>query len=209
MLIRLCYPKLNDESKWRFQYFEDSVLPRIERQQRGDFDLWIWTNPLHAKKIEAMSPRIKTFSLDYDPLASRVPWSIAKAQLPQYAVQLRLDSDDLIDEHYVEAAMVSLVWMRKFRALAYFVPWKFDLATGKAYAFHRQYSIRKPSPFLALKQPLHRPGYDWVYGRGHTSAHRLANEVREIPAGHCWMTVHRYNDSTVLHRRDVEIDHRP
>lgn len=208
MLIRLAYAPSYDEAAraWRFAYFREHVLPRILHQRGADFDLWIWVNPAHRAEVEAMDPRIRTFTVRRAlPLESRIPWADVR-ELPRYAVQIRLDSDDLIGPRFVSTALQTLRTMPAPRALVFFDPWKLDIATGRIYLHHREYRRHRASAFLALRQPGDAEPYLWVYGIGHTRMHRQADAVRGIGLGHAWMSVHGLNDTTALHRKDTLID---
>jgi hypothetical protein len=210
LLIRLCYPtELDDATRWRFYYFQHEVLPRILHQEDAEFDLWLWVNPLHRKLFQAMDERVKTFTVAtvMHPLETIIPWSAVR-DLPRYPIQLRLDSDDLIGPRYVATALRKLRQMEERRALVFFQPWKYDVATRRVFIFYRTYAKKRPSAFLALRQPVTKKDYSWVYGRGHTKMHRLAEAAKGIPLGHCWMSCHSYNDSTGLDRRDTPTEER-
>jgi hypothetical protein len=201
LIIRLCYARGGNEvaRRWRFDWFREQVLPRILRQDAA-LDLWLWINPADRTEIEAMSPRIRTFTVasGASPLDSQHPWSKVRG-LPRYGVQFRIDSDDLIGPQFVSTALRTLDDVAGRRALVYFQPYKLDVARGDVYAA-KPYRDDRPSPFLALRQPVDVPGADyiWVYSRGHTKLWRLVDAVRAIPEGHCWQTVHQFNASTAI-----------
>lgn len=207
LIIRMCYRDLvSDAARWRFDFFEHEVLPRILDQTTNRFDIWVWTNPAHAEEVESMSQHITTFTVktELSPLMSRIPWQ-SVVGVPRYPVQLRLDSDDLIGPRYVEIALASLRSLHKARSVVYFQPMKYELSTKSVYAMRKPYTGKRMSAFLALQQPTTPKHYNWVYGIGHTKMARFAEAVLSIPAGHCWMTVHDFNDTTALHRRDPRV----
>jgi hypothetical protein len=202
MLIRFCYAPDDPARAWRFDWFRSQVLPRILAQRRAKFDLWLWLNPADRAEIEAMDPRIQTFTVATtgNPAQVRLPWSQVRG-LPRYPVQVRIDSDDLIGPDFVATARRQLRQLRPARALVFFQPWKLDVATGRVYE-SRVYSRRKVSMFLAMRQPVERSDYRWVYGRGHMKMHALVDAVGEIPLGHCWLACHQFNDSTAIRSGD-------
>lgn len=218
VLIRLCYypesKKHTDESiAWRFDWFQRQVLPRLFAQE-GDipFDVWVWAHPRHAAEIEAMDPRIRTFTVNSTPahLEGTHPWTQVKG-LPRYPIQLRLDSDDLVAARYVARALEALNSVpRRHRALAHFQPYKVDIETGLTYwcapGYGKgAYGPKKISAFCALRQPTAHPRYSWVYGVGHTELWRFADRVVAIEEGHCWAACHSHNDSTEVYPYDTAI----
>lgn len=217
MLIRFAYAEGYPEAAraWRFAWFREQTLPRILAQRDADFDLWLWINEKHRAEVEAMSPRIRTFTADHIlPLDARIPWSAAH-DLPRYPIQLRLDSDDLIGPDYVSTARTALAGLRAPRALVWFQPYKVDVVTQKLYwcapmrrTTRYAYGNDRPSAFLALRQPVDHPDYSWVYGRGHMKAHLLADEVAPAGVGHCVAACHAHNDSTAIVRGDTLIPDR-
>lgn len=210
MFIRMCYPSLvSEEARWRFDYFEHEVLPRILDQTNRRFDLWIWTNPKHSDEVRGMSDKIQTFTVKtgLSPLASRIPWE-SVVGVPRYRVQLRLDSDDLIARDYVAVALSATISLHERRSIVFFQPWKYELSSGNVYAFRRPYTPERISPFVALQQPLKARSYRWVYGRGHLRLGKYATKTKRI-VGHCWMTVHQYNDSTTIRPKDPLLSNSP
>lgn len=211
VIVRLYYwpPYPEAARRWRFAWFRDHVLPLL-LAQTVDFDLWIWVNPAHRAEVEAMSPRIRTFTVDTThELEQRIPWRKVR-ELPQYPIQFRVDSDDLVSPDYIATGIAALNTVRRpLRALAWFQPYKVDLASGDVYWCAPRngtpYGPRYPSAFAALRQPVVDYRYDWVYGYGHTQLWRAAERVVGIPVGKCWAACHTFNDSTGLWPGDVAL----
>jgi hypothetical protein len=225
-IIRLCYPPgIGDQAEiaWRFGWFRSDVLPRIFQQQDAECDVWVWVHPRHKAEIEAMDPRIRTFTvrdskrLIRHPIRNAHPWGSVHG-LPRYPVQLLFGSDDLIGPQFLSTALATLAAMRAPRALVHFQPYKFDVATRQVYdcgisvPHTGEYHYRNdmPSMFQAFRQPVTDSRYTWVWARGHTRMHTVADEVALVPAGHCLLSVHRYNDSTKITGADAPLpDRRP
>lgn len=208
VILRMCYgPDYPEAARiWRFAFFSNQVLPRILHQKAADFDIWIWVHPRHQRLVEAMSPRIRTFTVDTreSPLYAAHPWKFVRG-LPKYEVQIRIDTDDFMGPRYVKTMLRELGTFKGASRLVYFEPYKFDYRTGRIYAVPvGLYHQHRPSAFLALSQHPDDSQYDWVYGRGHTRMWKVADRVKALGPGFCWALCHDNNDTTYVKQgRDI------
>jgi len=205
MIIRFHYLANDQRFNWRFSYFVRAVLPRILRQRYSAFDICVRCNPIHAQRFRALSPRIITFQVDnehasYKKLGRKtyfydfVPWSSVRG-LPQYDVQIGLDSDDLISDHYVAKTMDVVHKYPTSPTHVTFQPEIFRLKTKTFERFPVMFHSQKGSAFMALSQP-DKVNYRFIYEQSHLTLGRLARRSIVLPKGDCWHTVHDFNEST-------------
>lgn len=221
-IIRLCYDERvsPEEWRWRSGWFRDEVLPRLLDQRGAECDVWVWVHPRHRAEIEAMNQRVRTFTVDQPrplirPRISRnpgYPWRLVHG-LPRYRVQLLLGSDDLVSPDFVRVSLEELRLCKRPRAIVHHQPYKYEVATGRIFdcgisvprtgEYH--YRNNMTSMFVAMRQPVGDARYTWVWAAGHTRLWTLVNEVRLVPAGHCLLSVHGYNDSTTITTADTPL----
>lgn len=211
IIIRLCYylPGVDETARaWRFAFFRDHVLPRLFAQD-SPVDVWVWVHERHAAEVEAMDPRVRTFTVDLDHPGSVLfdgttlrgfPWRAVRG-LPRYEHQVLMGSDDLIGPSFVSVARATLAHYP--RALATVQPLMLDWPTGRLFEMP---AWRRPSPFVVLRQPIADPRYTWVWSEDHRKLGRLVPKVVYLPAGQAVMTVHGRNDGTTLRSAKHQLD---
>lgn len=211
IITRFHYPEGDNNYKWRFDYYKNEVLPRLLAQTDNDFDIWIWCEPWQKTRLEQLHYKIHTFSATYAKRDSHLfidytPYSSTEG-LPMYAIQIGLDSDDLVRPNFIKR--VHELCQGEFTRHISFQPKKYDIKTGKKYLMD-QYTINRGSPIFAHYQP------DYLFGRAgaeenfkfayHTSHLRmplLAQEVILVPEGLVFMSIHDLNDSTKIKAKDI------
>ncbi len=181
----------------RLDYYRDAVLPRLLKDDRADIAVWCY--PHHEDKISALSPRIQTFQVDCTPVRLKGKWWQAHADwdkvhgLPQYKIQIGLDSDDLIAPGFLDK-LFSVAKGNEPLHIS-FQPYVLDLSTGKCYHAKRVYSKEFGSPIFALYQP-DPTNYRFAYFTEHTRLGRFFEHTIIVPEGYCTMTIHGSNDSS-------------
>ena len=206
-IIRFHYNEDDPRFKWRFEYFNKAVLPKILKQKDQDFDICIRCNPVHNQLFMDLCPKIKTFQVKNEQaryfkgrnnkqyFEDHVDWCDVIG-LEQYDLQIGLDSDDLIDEHYVELIKKEVAkYKEHYKSLHIcFQPMMYRLKNGKKKAM-MAYTPTRGSAFMALYQP-DKINYKFIYCMSHISLCKLVEKSVVIPQGHCWATAHNINEST-------------
>jgi len=204
LIIRFHYEKEDPRFDWRFSYFKAVVLPRILNQTREDFDICIWCNKWHDEIFKSLSSRIKIFHAKKD----TIKYKILKGKkyyydfieyedlegLDKYEIQSGIDSDDLISRDYIDT-IVKYLKNEKDKTHLCFQPKTFNLKT-LAIKPMLPYHSKRGSPFLSLYQPNKEDNYKFIYCDSHISMWRYAKKSIVIPSGHCFMTIHYFNEST-------------
>lgn len=213
-IIRFHYPEDDPRFAWRLAYFKAMVLPRLLAQTYSDFDIAIRCNPAHDHEFAGLAPRLRVFHVQGEAEQYReqngaryfldfVPWASVE-DLPQYDLQMGLDSDDLIRSDYVERIMRELKEANPAgdkKVHISFQPGLFDLKTLRQYEMPQRYGPRCGSAFFALYQPYDSAVYHFAYEASHRYLYRLAEQSLCITEpGYCWATTHDRNESTRLTR---------
>ena len=203
-IIRFHYPEDDPRVPFRLSYFRDRVLPRIREQTYRDFDICVRCYPHHAQEFRDMG--CIPFHVDNEGERYRlknsrrwfvdfVSWDHVMG-LPQYPVQMGLDSDDLIAPDYVSLVMDEVEKANGVRTHIFFQPGVYYYETDR-YALNDlgPSSTYTGSAFFAIYPP---PGgrYDFAYQRGHLRMPCTFDRRVVIPYGHCWATVHHCNETT-------------
>lgn len=209
-IIRFHYAEGDPRFDWRFIYFRDQVLPRILAQTIGGFDIAIRCNPAHANLFEMLHPSIRTFQVKdeqarYKTVGGKqyfydfVPWEDVIG-LPEYELQLGLDSDDLIHAQYLEKVLQDLKKVpQDISATICFQPQLYDVKTGNVVDMKQQYSTTHGSAFFALYQPPGWKPYRFAYEVSHLKMRTIASVSLFVPTkGYCLASCHDFNESTGL-----------
>jgi hypothetical protein len=111
-IIRFHYEKDDPRFEWRLNYFIKEVLPRIKKQTIQGFDICIRCNDWHKDIFENLG--LKTFKIANEYSAYKfnkkktctyfydfATWDRVIG-LEKYDLQVGLDSDDLIEDKYLE-----------------------------------------------------------------------------------------------------------
>ena len=203
-IIRFHYEENDPRFAWRFQYFKESVLPRILAQTEQDFEIAIRCNPAHDQLFKDLSEKIRVFHVRGEYVAYKkekyfydfVEWDRV-IDLPRYELQLGLDSDDLIEPNYLE-------WVRKTRrgmpdhetTHICFQPQLLDVKTGEIHPIKQVYSSTKGSAFFAIYQPATVEPYVFAYQESHLTIGRHFTNKIVMPEGICFASCHHLNEST-------------
>ena len=207
------YPKGDSRFEWRLAYFKIMVLPRLLSQRKNDFDIAIRCNPWHAKRIEALSDRIKTFSVKKGKENFIRPEDQERAKpfggqyfidfiewedvvgLEKYDIQTSIDSDDLIlRDDYIDKIERECARFRQSLHLS-FQPYIFELKTLRTFRCPYTYSPQRGSAFYSLYQP-DKTDYKFIHHETHQFMGKFAARSITIPEGYCAFTVHDINESS-------------
>lgn len=201
---RFHFDKDSPNFQWRYEYYRDSVLPRILNQTDQNFIINIWCEPWHDELFKSLSERINIFRVNVKTefpgghLKDFARWD-AITGLEPAKIQVGLDSDDLIESNFLEKVR-ELSYGNKNRLIS-FQPVKLSLNSGTKYRMKNYKSRRKCSPIFAMYQPVR---IKYPYYRSH---YRLPEDIRwksiiYIPEGYCYMSIHDNNVSTKVTNRD-------
>ena len=206
-IIRFHYEENDPRFAWRFQYFKESVLPRILAQSVQDFDIAIRCNPAHDQLFKDLSEKIRVFHVDgecvqYKMVGGRkyfldfVSWDRV-IDLPRYELQLGLDSDDLIEPFYLKAIVNMLRGMPDHETTHIcFQPQLINEKTGDIHRMPQRYSSTKGSAFFAIYQPAGTEPYVFAYQESHLTISRNFINKIVMPEGACFASCHHLNEST-------------
>lgn len=207
-IVRFHYDQEDPRVAWRFSYFRDQVLPRLLAQTAGCFDIAVRCNAWAAPMFEALSPRIRTFTVRnervlYKGAGKRYFYDFARWDevegLGQYDIQSGIDSDDLLAPDYMELTLEAIaahVREHGRRSLHIsFQPALLDVATGKERPIGQTYGPTMGSAFFSIFQPR-KDQYRFAYEISHLKLYTLFDRSITLPAGHCWASVHQHNEST-------------
>ena len=210
-IIRLHYADNDPRFEWRFAYFSSMVLPRLLAQSEQDFDIAIWCNPWHQRQLLALSDRIRVFGVRPEVDGFIRPEDQARAGrfhidftywrdvvgLAPYELQIGLDSDDLVHEHYF-ARIMREVRARPTGSLHVgFQPLLFNLPNLTQYDYKARYGPQHGSPFFAILQRDLSKFY-FAYEYSHLRLPAFFDESITVPEGYCWFSIHGQNASTHL-----------
>lgn len=201
-IIRFHYEENDPRFAWRFHYFKEEVLPRIFAQGT-DFDIAIRCNPAHDQLFLDLSSRIRVFHVRDERAKYRpgtrfffdfVPWSDV-LDLPEYELQIGLDSDDLIEPGYLEEIRGAIVPNKTMHLC--FQPELLDVKTKKIHRMPQRYDARRGSAFFAIYQPEGTRPYRFAYEESHLTIGRLF-DIRLISGkeNFCFASCHDLNEST-------------
>lgn len=210
LIIRFHYKQDDPRFDWRLAYFKAMVWPRILAQTNQDFDVCIWCNIWHVDQINSLSnehKKVKIFRVerervDYKKLNGKkyfldfTPWDEVVG-LAKYDIQSGLDSDDLIDENYIQRIKDEIKKLDDGKTTIHlsFQPKIFDTRSLEVRGIGKVYSERNGSAFMSLYQPVKNP-YRFIYEDSHLRLGRFAGKSIVIEEGHCYATVHGINEST-------------
>ncbi len=208
-IIRMAFPAGRpgaEQWDWRLAYFRDVTLPSLLRQT-VETDIWVWTAEEHRAIVEALNPRVRTFTVDMDHPDATIldlctikiyPWAAVKG-LPRYRIQSQVGSDDAVSPDFMETALAHLEKIPNETALVSFKPILYDNHTGNLY---RTKTWRRPSPFVVLRQKIDAPRYTWVWAHDHRYLHHQTGfRYADVPEGRAIMTVHGQNEHTTINPR--------
>ena len=206
-IIRFHYKKDDERFDWRFKFFKEEVLPRINSQSFKGFDICVWCNPWHKELFEGLG--VKTFeAVD----KTRYKYFDKKdiyyfhdfvdfeetTGLDKYDVQVGLDSDDFISKDFLQLAMDKVnkhVSENPNESLHLcFQPEYYYVQSGEVKPM-KTYNTKKGSAFMVLYQPIN-DNYRFIYSESHMSIITRTDKSEVLPVGHCWACVHDLNEST-------------
>lgn len=208
-IIRFHYEVEDQKFWWRYNYFKDKVMPRIQKQTYKDFDICIRCYSKHNDLFVNLDPRIKTFQVKEEAtrhfvgtnnktyFEDHTTWDKVMG-LKKYDVQIGLDSDDLIEDTYVQI-IVSRVnqYINQYPNKSLhicFQPEKYISRDDRKKPM-MDYTETRGSAFFAVYQP-DKVNYKFGYQQSHITLGRLFDKSIVIPSGHCMATVHNFNEST-------------
>ncbi len=208
-IIRFHYEKEDPRFEWRFEYFKKDVLPRILAQTDQNFTIAIRCNEWSKPLFEALSDRIVTFTVKNERVLYKKSrnkkyfYDFAKWEevegLPQYDLQLGLDSDDLISPPYLETVRDYVNFYAESTpgksVHICFQPLLLNVETGQESLIGQTYTPTMGSAFFALYQP-DKKHYLFAYEVSHLKIGTLMDTSMVLPSGYCWASVHKHNEST-------------
>lgn len=201
-IIRFYYSENDPKFEHRYKHFKDNVLPKINNQIYKDFDIYIWSNPVHREMFLALGCKIitapdKRFYNSRGFYQDKLEYNELEG-LPMLDVQLGLDSDDYIEPAYVEVVVKEIkkhnkIFPKQSLHLC-FLPRFYDLKTNTWHKSPR-YSLIRGSAFMALYQPI-KTKYRYIYHTDHTSIITYADRKKILPMGYCCAIMHYHNETT-------------
>jgi hypothetical protein len=207
IITRFHYKENDPRFDFRLSYFKNAVLPRILKQADDDFDICIWCEPCHDEIFKSLSEKIKVFHAKREAVFYETSGKNGKTYyydfvdfselegLEKYDLQIGLDSDDLVDENYVAMIKDCISKDGGERPLhIHFQPESINVRTGQV-GFLGNYGPTRGSAFMALYQPDKRD-YKFIYHRSHITLMEGFDKSILLPKGHCWASIHSYNEST-------------
>lgn len=201
-VIRFHYSETDERFNWRYKFFTEKVLPRINNQTYKDFEIYIWCNPAHDKLFIKLgckvfhAPDVRRYNSngyyhDFTPYNEL-------SGLPKLDLQIGIDSDDFISRDFVKIIIDAVEFHKKNnpnKSLHIcFQPELFNLKT-KLHSKMRTYTTNKGSAFMGLFQP-DKTNYRFIYSESHIYIIRKADCKKVIPAGHCYAVKHNLNETT-------------
>lgn len=209
IIIRLYFSPDDPRAAWRLAMFEALTLPCLQRQSCQDFSLWIRCHPAHRERLEAMDPRLRTFSQRTAREDREIGLNALAGdgeELPRFDIQTRLDSDDLVTRHFVARIHKEVERHANSQPLVVsFQPVKFELSSLLCYRMHTRYGPQRCSMFLSLYQPPNCEDYRYIYDFNHRLIWETFPRVVTVPEGYCRLVVHAQNCHTKIESNDTII----
>lgn len=213
IIIRLKYPDC-PEFEWRFNYFASMCLPRLVNQTDQEFDLFVLCNPIHDERLMALSDKVNVLHADAKAVTLVDDYNRKSGESNSvepfdynmdYEIQTRIDSDDLVHPDFVKVINATLKDARKMTLLA-FKPIRFNVNNLRLYYIHPKDGAYRKSQFLSLYNP---DKSTFIYERGHrnwaTKVKKWGGDVKIMPFGYCFLSLHNYNASCRPQPGDVLI----
>jgi len=213
LIIRLKYPDC-PEFEWRFNYFASMCLPRLLKQTDQDFDLFVLCNPIHDKRIKALSDKIQVLHADARAVTMVSDYNRKSGESNSvepfdfkmdYKIQTRIDSDDLVHPDFIKVIHDELKDENILTLIA-FKPIRFNIHNLRLYYIYPKDGAYSKSQFLSIYNP---DKSTFIYERGHRGwASRIRNmggQVKIIPFGYAFLSLHNLNASCRPQPGDVLI----
>jgi hypothetical protein len=213
IITRFTYDKeavKTEEYWWRYEFYKNKVLPRLEKQTNQNFDLWFNCNPWQDKEVKELG--VNVFRVDTknarpgkysNGVFKFVSWSAVRG-LPKYEIQTALDSDDFV-EPYFNDIILKLSKGDKRIHLS-FQPIKLDISTDKRYRMHPDsphfYHAWRGSPVFSIYQPSGE--FYYVYDRSHAKMPKITDKSIKIE-NEVYMVIHKDNATNEIIESDILI----
>jgi hypothetical protein len=215
IIIRFHYPKDHPKFEFRFNHFKNVTLPSILSQTDQNFDIAIRCNPIHAKILEDLSPKICTFQVKNEKEGYVKKYGSVYFQdftawenvigLPKYEIQSGLDSDDVITATYIETVHRLLKEHGPGRSMHIsFQPMVFDVNDlSRVEPIGIRYRPRKGSAFFTIYQPdVVGKRYFFAYEKSHLEIGKFMDDSIVVPEGYAYVAVHGFNESTKMRKKE-------
>lgn len=204
VVTRFYYPEWDDDVQFRYDFWVNKCLSRLDDQTDLGFRLNVWvddgphgTAGVEVPKVGA--ERVNKFTValpELDGWEGFAHWDNVHG-FEGGRVIVGLDSDDLVSPDFIETVRKEAEG-RVSNTLVSFQPTKLDIKTGFEYTM-KQYQPRlKCSPVFAMIQPDPADRV-FPYYRGH---YRLPNDDRwemvYLGEGFCKMGIHDLNALTTI-----------
>lgn len=207
VLIRFNYPE-GDEFDNRLRMFQNIVVPAFQNQTDKEFELVILCNPVHTLLFQAMglvavpAANGHTGYVTFQPVNGQLSGGY---NFKNYEIQTRHDCDDLPGPGYIQRIKAECTG--EAVKLLSFVPFKYDMRTGKFYGSAQRFE-QQASMFLTLYKPGGKPETLNVYAHKHGLMGEYVRPVVRIAEGYCALVVHGGNKLTKMfpadRRRHIE-----
>jgi hypothetical protein len=204
-ITRFHYPLDHPDFKWRFNYYKEQVLPRLQNQTIP-VQIWVWCEPHHEHLFKELG--VNTFQATYTPEKVKHFTDFTSYKntigLPMFDVQIGIDSDDLAYPDLAEKALEEIKSSGKEKVLLSFQPLKFDLKTKRKYVMPNYQKKNRCSPCYAIKQPKDINSYKFIYYRCHyrMNTDLFFDQVIHVNNTYVMMTIHDLNDTTKIKPTD-------
>ena len=187
IIIRMWHNN-QDHFEWRYHYFASCVLPRLQAQTVSDFDICILSDPKDHQRLKALDKRIKPFTMITDGYDYRTQSNFTQDMtkgLDKYNLQIRLDSDDLVEPDFVQKCAEG-------KKVVTFQPELFILKKLQVKKMKARYRDDRPSMFMSFRSDM--DDYKCIYSEVFFRFGRYDCTLH--PEGTCYMTIHGTNKGT-------------
>lgn len=204
-IIRFHYPEGHKDFSHRLKLFKELTLPSLRKQTDKDFDICVRCYPHHDEVFKKLGCKPFHVRNEYEAYYEKgfnfhdfAKWEDV-LDLPQYDIQMGLDSDDFIEPGYVARIKEECRKVSTSLHIHFQPEWYWYLQKEKA-RHHRRYSSRSCSAFFALYYPG-KSEYHHCYEISHLRLYQLAEQSVLVPSGYCWVALHPWAASKMKRSR--------
>ena len=194
VVTNLTYELGDPMFKIRLEWYKDVVLPCLLKQKDKDFDIALKVNPKHMNiKVH---DKVKLFTeKDYKGYGFTT-WENVKG-LKKYDIQCNLDSDDIVNEHYVSLIKEAVRSGNMDKPMhIQFQPLVIDTVHGDAKYMKIIYNPKQGSAFYAIFFPDKEKEYFFIKEYSHWIMPRLFKRHIIYANGVCWIVINGLNIRT-------------
>lgn len=196
VVTRLLYKEGFEE---RFELFQKTLLPSLEKQKNQNFDIGVLCAPEHKKRVEglgliAFHRKDGSYGKKRGKYwGSRAKWDDITLE-KKYDIQSNIDSDDMVSEDYIDIVQKHCKGDKIIHV--HFHPVLYEWKTGRIKNMNKRHGPHRGSAFYSLYQP-NKENYIYIGQNSHRNMPKYADKSILIK-GHSWVVIHDNNDSSSM-----------